>query len=327
MTDQMTIDRLENALRSAEADQLDDARLTAIRSDGTRRRRIRRTVTGLAAAVAVGALATTIAVVPNIVGNGGAGDQGGEVATADRPDELSPLQQRVLREIPGAQQVSDWQVVLPAPSQRLQGETPMRGQFEVEGATLPMDAPTYAGVTAYPPAAFPRWLYDEVYRIETEELVNDDGSYPVGSMTMGIKVESGSAELACVSFEGGECAPAVVRRSGGELFYEWGFGTDEFLKPGTGMEVFAGIGQEATDAPAIAVAGMPGTEVARVEFVNTLGEVTDGAVTHSLVDGASIMWANVPGAVQRVIAYDADGEVVDDHELRKCSGGSDCEVR
>ena len=47
----------------------------------------------------------------------------------------------------------------------------------------------------------------------------------------------------------------------------------------------------------------------------------------SLALCASILWAQVPGALARVVAYDADGDVVDDHTLRACSGGVDCEVR
>jgi hypothetical protein len=39
------------------------------------------------------------------------------------------------------------------------------------------------------------------------------------------------------------------------------------------------------------------------------------------------MWASVPGALARVIAYDSDGLVVYEHSLRTCSGGVDCEVR
>jgi hypothetical protein len=265
-------------------------------------------------------------VVPGL-GGGDDPSTGRDDVMAGRPTELSPLQQRILREIPGSTQVSDWQVALPEPSQQQQMEDKIGREFDIEGATIPTGATTYDGVTMYPRSAFPAWLYDEIVRIETEELASDDGSHPLGSTAMGIKVRSGSAELACVSVEGQECAPVVLRRSGGELYFEWGFGTEKFLEPGTGMEVFAANGQEASDAPALAVAGMPGTDVARVEFVNTLGVVTDGQVTHDLAEGASIMWADVPGALQRVIAYDADGRVVDDHRLRDCSGGVDCEVR
>jgi hypothetical protein len=34
-----------------------------------------------------------------------------------------------------------------------------------------------------------------------------------------------------------------------------------------------------------------------------------------------------PRALARVITYDSSGAVVDDHSLRDCTGGVDCEVR
>lgn len=325
MNDHTTIDRFEQDLRGPTPEVLDSTRLRAIRKDGARRRTKQRALSGLATVAGVAALAAALGVGPGLGGDGGEPTQGKDAPVAERPSELSPLQQRVLREVPGAQQISEWQVSLPAPDVRPEWSEPIGGDFEVVGPTIPTGTTTDAGVTAYPRSAWPGWLFDEVERIEQEELGDADG-YPVGSTDMGIEVVSGQAELACISFEDNPCGPALVRRSGGELYYEWGFGTDEFLEPGTGMEVFAGK-PGATDAPDLVIAGLPGTEVTRVEFVNTLGVVTDGQVTHELVDGASILWADVPGALQRVVAYNGAGEVVDDHKLRQCSGGTDCEVR
>jgi hypothetical protein len=129
-----------------------------------------------------------------------------------------------------------------------------------------------------------------------------------------------------VSFQGADCEPAVIRRDDGEWHYEWGFGSDDFLDPGTGLEVFAG-NAGAEDAPSLAVAGLPDDSVTRAEFVNTAGEVVDGTVDHTMAPGSTILWASVPGALARVVTYDSSGAVVDDHSLRQCSGGVDCEVR
>ena len=129
-----------------------------------------------------------------------------------------------------------------------------------------------------------------------------------------------------MSFQGADCVPAVIRNEDGQRHYEWGFGTDDFLDPGTGLEVFAGnAGPE--DAPSLAVAGLPDDTVTRVEFVNTAGTIVEGTVDHTMAPGSSILWASVPGALARVITYDASGAVVDDHSLRDCTGGVDCEVR
>ena len=40
-----------------------------------------------------------------------------------------------------------------------------------------------------------------------------------------------------------------------------------------------------------------------------------------------MFWADVPGELTHVTAYDADGEVVDDHAITSCRGDVDCEVR
>jgi hypothetical protein len=195
---------------------------------------------------------------------------------------------------------------------------------EVQGETFATGVPSYTGVTMYDRAAFPRWLYREVLSIET--AAGDEDGQPVGSTDMGIGVVNGTLELACVSFQGADCVPAVIRNEDGQRHYEWGFGTDDFLDPGTGLEVFAGnAGPE--DAPSLAVAGLPDDSVTRVEFVNTAGTIVEGTVDHTMAPGSSIVWASVPGALARVITYDSSGAVVDDHSLRDCTGGVDCEVR
>jgi hypothetical protein len=196
--------------------------------------------------------------------------------------------------------------------------------FEVQGETFATGVTSYTGVTMYDRAAFPGWLYDAVLAIE-EDAGSAEGQ-PVGSTDMGLAVVNGTLELACVSFQGADCVPAVVRNEDGQRHYEWGFGTEDFLDAGTGMEVFAG-NAGAEDAPSLAVAGVPNDSVTRVEFVNTAGEIVEGMVDHTMAPGSSIMWASVPGALARVIAYDSGGAVVDDHSLRTCTGGVDCEVR
>ena len=59
----------------------------------------------------------------------------------------------------------------------------------------------------------------------------------------------------------------------------------------------------------------------------TAGTVVEGTVDHTMAPGSSILWASVPGALARVVTYDSRGSVVDDHSLRDCTGGVDCEVR
>jgi hypothetical protein len=274
--------------------------------------------------VVVGAVALTLA----LTGTVGGGPDEPPVAkdVQETPEELSPLAQRALREVPGAVQVSEWQVVLPDPgvkSDYWMGEGPRR----VVGQPVPLDAKTYQGVTMYPAEAWPAWLYQGVLDDEQAQGSEEDG-YPVGSTDTGILVESGDAVLACVSEKDNPCGPALMTRtSDGKLRHTWGMGTDDFLKPGSDMEVFLSDDYSTGSAGTLAMAGLPGTDVARVEFVTTAGQVVEGRVDTTLVEGASMMSARVPGELAKVVAYNASGDVIEDHPLKPCDNDVDCEVR
>lgn len=318
---QTTLELFTEDLKGDSAASLDPRRLTEVRRRGARRRRTRTALTAVAAAVVVGGSATLLA-----PGLNGANSERDTVARdiATRPAGLNDLQKRVLREVPGARRISVWQVAIPEPPGAVDGMEIPGDDFEVQGNAFPTGVPSYTGVTTYDRAAFPDWLYDAVVASESAAASGD--GQPVGSTDMGIAVVNGTLELACVSFQGADCVPAVVRNEDGQRHYEWGFGTDDFLDPGTGMEVFAGNAGEG-DAPSLAVAGLPDASVTRVEFINTAGNVVEGTVDHTMAPGSSILWASVPGALARVITYDSSGAVVDDHSLRSCTGGVDCEVR
>ena len=119
----------------------------------------------------------------------------------------------------------------------------------------------------------------------------------------------------------------MTRTADGGLHYNWGMGTEEFLQPGADMEVFLNDDYSTGSPGTVAIAGLPGTDVARVEFVTTTGEVVEGEVSTTLVEGDSMMWGRVPGEVAKVVAYDAAGDVIEDHPLRDCDDPVDCEVR
>lgn len=318
---QTTLERFTELLQGHSAASLDPHRLATAKSRGARRRRARTGLIALAAAVVVGGSVTLLA--PGLDDTNSDRDTvARDVAT--RPTGLNDLQRRVLRDVPGAERISVWQVAIPEPPGAVDGMEIPGDDFEVQGKTFATGVPSYTGVTAYDRSAMPGWLYDAV--LVVEKAAGGAEGRPVGSTDTGIAVVNGTLELACVSFQGGDCVPAVVRNENGQRHYEWGFGTDDFLVPGTGLEVFAGdAGPE--DAPSLAVAGLPDDSVTRVEFVNTAGEVVEGTVDHTMAPGSSILWAGVPGALARVITYDSSGAVVDDHALRSCTGGVDCEVR
>ncbi len=322
MNDHLTIHELEDQLHAGEREVLDPDTLNTIRRQGSRRRTTVRALTAVGTVAVLAAVGLTV----TLVGSDSPSRGEDRPPVADAPRELSPLAQRALAEIPGAVQVSDWQVVLPPPdvsSDYWRGNSDER----VVGRPVALDLKTYQGVTAYPERAWPAWLYEGTLDFE-QSLKDDDGGYPVGSTDNGILVESGDAFLACVSWQGNACGPSFMTRTpDGSLHLEWGMGTDDFLDPGSEMEVFLTDDYSTGSPGTLAFAGLPGTDVARVEFVTSDGAVVEGRVHAGLVEDATMMSGRVPGELAKVVAYDADGEVIEDHPLRACDGPTDCEVR
>ena len=122
-----------------------------------------------------------------------------------------------------------------------------------------------------------------------------------------------------------------VRRIGDERTFEWGMGTDDFLKPGADMEVFSADDySDRHGAPGCAIAGIDGTAVARADFVSTSrrrssrGRSAPGRSS----PGDSIFYANVAGELARVGRVTTrTATCIEDHELRSCDDPVDCEVR
>jgi len=296
--------------------------LVAVKAAGMHRRHLSAMATG------VGVLASMVVCGLVLSGTLGAGGRAVDPQPAGHPHELSALAKRALAEIPGATQVSDWQVVLPAPaggpSVGVRGDRPL-----VVGRPVDTGGHRYLGVTLYDRPDFPRWLFDGVEHIEQTELAYGDDSYPVGSTEMGILVDDGPAYLGCVAARGdGGCGPALLTRDAGGWNLEWSMGTDDFLKPGADMEVFLSDDYSAGRPGHVVLAGLPGTDVARADLVTTDGRTVTGHVeTGTVVPDASMIWGTVVGDLAAVIAYDANGSVIEDHKLRACTDPVDCEVR
>ncbi|MFN7151327.1 MAG: hypothetical protein ACK4V6_17845 [Microthrixaceae bacterium] len=256
------------------------------------------------------------------------------IETPSEPRELSPLAQRVLSEVTGASKVSRWQVVVPGPIEDLPMMDEELTEERIEGDPATLPGRWYTGVTAFERSAFPRWLYDEVDRIEREELGDEEG-HPVGGTETGVIVDVGGLELACMAAwdwekkvtTDGACSPAVVGRINGTPYYQWGMGTERFLEEGAPMELFSQENFVTGRATTLWIAGLHGTDVARVDFVSDEETVAATVAAGTLVPGESMFWADVSGELERVVAYDADGAVIEDHRLRPCSDPVDCEVR
>jgi hypothetical protein len=320
------IEELERQLAgSGEAGSGPD--LTTIRRLGRRRSRVRTAALGGVSLLAVGALGT------GVVALHGPGDDGPGVASdlGTPRTELTPLAARALAEIPGAVRLSPGEVSIPAPAAAPEMSST---RAHVLGTPVRLPEHEYYGVTMWSPSHFPDWLYDGTADLEQAE--KSGGGYPVGTTDLtGVEVDLGPAYLGCVDAVGRSdfpsgvaCAPALLTRDGDTWRYEWGMGTDDFLEPGSAMEVFTFGGHEDGQDTTIGIAGLDGTDVARAEFVSTDGARVEGTVeAGTLVPGDSMFFAEVPGELARVIAYDDAGNVVEDHQVASCSTPVECEVR
>lgn len=311
--------------------------LPAIRRLGRRRRRARRLATGAGGLAVAGAVA---GIVVGISGSGGVVAEDPPASTTivqhRAPQTMHPLAARALREIPGAVRVSATQVVIPGPGVPEESDLPI-GHPERDSSLVgtPVDLPghAYGGVTIYPRSAFPAWLHEGIADYE-ETVLGDDQGHPVGSTDIGILVDQGVAELGCTTWHASErhdnadCAPSLLTELAGDRYLEWGMGTDSFLRPGSRMEVFLSDDFSTGRPSTLAIAGLDGTRVVRVDFVTTDGARVEGTVqSGTITEGDSLFYANVPGALVAVVAYDARGDVIEDHEIRPCASPVDCEVR
>jgi hypothetical protein len=305
--------------------------LDLVRRRGRARRRIRM------AAAAGSALALTAVAGVALSGLDGGPDRADDPHVAVTPSApprtgLTPLAERALAEIPGAERISPTKVLIPEPSS---AEGIGRGEVVVHGTPVRLPEQSYAGVTFYVPAGFPEWLYDATKEAEMSART-DEEAFQVGTVDLtGVVVDAGERYLACITTpdagelpDGVPCAPAVVTRDGGDWFLDWGMGSEDFLQPGAAMEVFTTDSTlDGADAT-LAIAGLDGTDVLRAEMIATDGTRTTGTVlAGSLIAGDTMIFGEVPGELARVVAYDAAGKVVEDHPLRDCDDPVDCEVR
>ncbi len=160
---------------------------------------------------------------------------------------------------------------------------------------------------------FPDWLRKAPYANEWDDPVRAD---------------NGPLSLACVSWQDNRrCGLSTMVQGADGSYYALGglSGTDRFMKPGAGMQVF--IDEDHLDGTLSVVGGLHGTEVAEVELLLVDGTRSPADLSHAVVEGNTVFWAEVPGDVARVTAYDSDGKVVDEHKIKPCDDPVDCEVR
>ena len=74
--------------------------------------------------------------------------------------------------------------------------------------------------------------------------------------------------------------------------------------------------------------GTDGTDVASVDLVTTDGTHVEATVASgTLVPEETMFWGTVTGELAEAVTRDADGTVLERHQLAPCSAPVDCEVR
>lgn len=279
--------------------------------------RIRRRGRGLRLRRRAGAGALTLAVVG--AGFGAASlvmgpDQETGVATGSG-STLTAYEKKVLRAVPDSYAVGGT-VVVPGPVDPRSEENMRFDDDALAGTPRPLGFHGYTdpgylrSTVTYPPVVERRQMRDD-------------------RTGMDVVADNGPVALGCLTDPGKPCSPAVL--VGGEAvgwFYLYGLGTDDFLRPGSEMEVFLDetYGREGPDHSVIG--GLDGEDVGRVELT-----LVDGTRTEATVDagglsaGDTLFWSETTAEVAVVTAYDGDGEVVERHEVRECTDPVDCEVR
>ena len=159
----------------------------------------------------------------------------------------------------------------------------------------------------------------------TEEAYQDNA--PKGSQVL---IDPGPLWIGCpVLTRGAGCEPNVlVKDMDGRFIRLYGFGTDDFLKPGAEMELFTDDDYSDRKWSRTLIGGFHGAETARV-----LVELTDGSQVEAQLDvdgmspGNTLFWAKLPREIAWARAYDGDGKLIEEHRLRACKNDVDCEVR
>ncbi len=331
MNDVRTVAELERTLKASEPDLLQPATLGDIRARGRRRRRTR------LAATAGGAAAAVVLASLGAAGLAGHGDGARDHNVADQPKEMTALAKRALAEIPGAQQVSGWQVVLPTPVGARAAVPPDQRVPDdlIDGGPVDIGARRYLGVTSYDREAFPHWLWDGVSDYE-KHVLGTEKEYPVGSTDVGVILDAGPLDLACMrplpswgsDADRDTCSPAMLGTVGGHRTYAWGMGADGFLEPGQDLQLFSTPSFSSGSARTVWIGGTNGTDVASVDLVTTDGtSVAATVASGTLVPGDTMFWGTVDGDLAMAVTRDASGNVLEKHVLAPCGTPVDCEVR
>lgn len=164
---------------------------------------------------------------------------------------------------------------------------------------------------------------------ETLKAWDDESSERAKGEVAGVMVaDRGQAYLACTKWPGqSACTVSVGHLEDDTFIYDFGLGSDDFQAQGSKMEVFT-IPQYAPEGTRTLVIAGSAASAQSADIVLDDGTQQPASLTRAVgLPTGAIMFAVTTAAPTKVVTYGADGQVIEDHTLRTCAEGENCELR
>jgi hypothetical protein len=298
----MEIDQLTRAMQAGE--QVSNGTvpdLDSLRTGGRRLRRNRRLLAGAVAALVAGVVAA------GVLATSARLDRAEEPVGPDHGPALSTYEKRVLRELPGSYAVGGT-IIVPGP---IDPDHVQNLAYEVSGFTGRLAPLGWHGLSSFPVYSTVRYP-DFMLRPAPEDTQ--------------LYVDVGPLRIGCLQRSAPHCDLVLVvgERHSGWLSFET-LGTDEFLTPGSEMELFPGGTFDGRVHRPTVIGGFRGTRATEVELTLKDGTRVPATVDSGRVSpGDTIFWARTESPPVRATAYDAAGALVEDHKVTPCDDPVDC---
>ena len=309
----MQADQLIKAMLEGEnADAAPALDLGHVRALGRRRRRNRR-IAVWAAAVLI-AVAVALVTIPGLVNRV---DNHPSPVHPNGLTSLNSYERRVLAEAPGAYAVHGEVVVRTPPD-------PAANVF------IASKVQRFAGRVA-PLGWHGMWDLNDGPLSTTAELpdfMRKDSPPPLPDHTQ-VWEDTGPLWIACLPRPDGPCVTETLFGNRSTGWYNGDrVGDDNFLRPGTPIEVRPSRTLENHRNQSTLIGGMHGTTTTRVVLTLQDGSTTEATIDRGrIAKGATLFWALTGSQTVRVTAYDATGNLVEDHPLSSCDDPVDCQTR
>lgn len=268
-------------------------------AEGIPRRLRRAALAGLAAALALGAVAV---VTQQVTRDDSPPDL---TEAAAEPTTFAAYADQLLASTPGSWRSGASVVVVPAEAA---GET--------EGTRLPADR---VGPTVPLPA--------HAFELAEDWRAPGSDDQPEPGLTGRVLSDRGPALLACTEWPDSRgCTVSVGHLEEGGFVYDFGVGSDRFQAPGAEMEVFLMPSYTPAGRETLVLAGGSAPVESAVVILRD-GTKVPATLTDVVGEPTgAIYFTSTAGTPVRVVAFDANGRVVEDHAIRRCRPGANCEV-